>query len=319
MTMVETRTKNKPVTHKTDQRKKSAKGGQKKRKRDDEDCASDGSYANSGYDSESPPPQKSAKTPPKSTSERILEGKVEELEGENIKLKEALANQGTQELTKKSRKSKVKSERITDIHKWTKYELWRTVKFLTSPKQEEQVTKAYVEFRQIEEFLGKEPEKVAKLDDFVSQYGGDVTKLLNDQRSTAASAIRAACDDWMGEHNGQMPDLKTIEEIVCRKFDVHRLEQDAPNCEYDTQICQWYWDKCLPAAAGNGEHWKEDYRYYQTITEAHKEDDPNYKLIPPSTEAFALACLLSNHPKWELMYKDKLKYPKKQIRVWHKR
>lgn len=229
--------------------------------------------------------------------------RIAQLEEENKKLRENSAKAGGKShvLTKKARESEAKSEVLNAIHEWIKQEAWRTIKFITSERQETSFAQKYYDSLAGDD--GTVPPDIGPFPEFLSIYGPYFTTLLNGHRSYVLSKMKMTTYKFMDEHNGKVPPEAIIKKIVLRQLDPAKMT------EPEWKIAIWYWDELLPAAGRSKFIWQEHTRYYATISEAQCENCPNKLEIPPSTEAILLTFYENCLPRWVNLYKFKQKYP----------
>ena len=214
----------------------------------------------------------------------------------------------TLERTSKNRKD-AKHSAIKALIKGTiKTKLWRLVKFVST---EVELKRAAIKCLGLCGITGydidsKDPEEVAKVDEWCEEHSQIVSSQLNDHRSYVVSRIKDVCFEYLDKHPGEeLPPTAEIEHIVAR----HTQSQEA--------IFVWWWDEVLEKATGNTIHWNEKLRYYETISASLVGNTPKMLNMTSSTEAFALICYEGNRTKWQKMHELKKENPKKKnIRIF---
>ena len=203
-------------------------------------------------------------------------------------------------LQKKRKKSKtsnlnvipISTEMQEAVFDKTGTELWRTCKFLATPKQQDLAM--LIVMRQIPaaaKYLppeGDELECQAVARNFNNTYGTTLTKRLNALRNQTQSGLGSAYVA-RAKKNLVMPNPKQFLQIVMREG----LQDDGILTQEEVDQHQewfmWYWDHCLVKIAGQ-KNWGQNVRRYCPISSGHPADDPKKKYITSSHEAFLVLC-----------------------------
>lgn len=236
--------------------------------------------------------------------------RIAQLEEENAQLRNnsgQAAAKKSRAMTKKDRDSEARTEVLTAINLWIRENGWRTVKFITSERQQDRVTEQF--YDSLADNQGNLPKDTEPKPLFMSLYGPYVCELLNKHRSYVMGQMKKKCFQFMDEHNGQMPTLASIQKIVCRKLDPQAMKDE------DWEVSTWYWDDLLPAAAATKYLWQDYTRWYATISEAAHPDFPNKLQIPPSTEAILCIFYENCAERWANQWKFKKDFPKLRIDI----
>ena len=203
----------------------------------------------------------------------------------------------------KNRKDAKNSAMKSVIKGVIKTKVWRLVKFVST---EEDLKRAAIKILGLSGIQGyditsKEPEEVAKVDEWCDENSQIVSSQLNDHRSYVVSRIKDVCFEYLDEHVGK--ELPSIQQIL------YILDRDTRSQE---AVFIWWWDKVLEKATGNTIHWNQDIRYYETISASLVGNTPKVLNMTSSTEAFAAVCYESNRQKWHRMHQLKKENPKKK-------
>ena len=195
--------------------------------------------------------------------------------------------------TKKSKKPK-KDPLWNVINQAFRKEVWREAKFISGEGQLTKVSKLVLKFLAYKDIHldSTDPHEVDKVDQWTTAHNKTVSSILNGHRSYVVQRIKDTCWAFM-DVNGHdsLPTAGAIEHIIARDKHV------------DEDIMMWWWDKILPMAAGNTDHWSVATRYYGTITDSFVGGDPaKGREIPCGTEAFAAVAFISNRAKWIKMH-----------------
>ena len=194
-----------------------------------------------------------------------------ELENENALLKRRICDlEASNSAIKRSKK--VQSTAMCSLIKTTvKQTLWRTVKFLTSPAQQEAFVEKVWDNLDIDsayrESINKYEWKVA--------YSAYCCKALNEQRSYVVSRIRDAAFDILNKGVGTLPTFGQVYGCAQRKT--------APKSR-DTLV--WYTDILLAKGAGHRHGWNKQKRCFYGPSKCCFGTQVSKLHIPASTEAF---------------------------------
>ena len=190
-----------------------------------------------------------------------------------------------------------------------KSDLWRLCKFLQNDDDQERAAKKLITYAGIANSDGvaldpksEEPEMMAEVKNWVETYGGLVTSELNQQRCYAVQQMKDACSNYLEQtKNAKLPEVAEIEAVVDR------------TSENDEAWFFWF-DKILPKAAANKDHWNLETRLYHKISEALVDNTAKKYHMSASTEAFALVAYEGNRVKWIELAKLKKKCGKPKVR-----
>lgn len=177
--------------------------------------------------------------------------------------------------SKKKRERSDEMEKL--IAKTVKDVTWRTVKYVTSDKQEQQLAIMVLDNLGLDEYLGNDAETQARRQVWLSVYASYCTQELNKTRSYVISRLKEAAFEYMDAHDGKLPSPAQIISCGKRVVTVPAMRT----------LFEWYVDKYLVRAAGNTTHWNENKRLFEIISECHFPGEPTKYYITASTEAFA--------------------------------
>lgn len=183
------------------------------------------------------------------------------------------------------------------IHTTIKNKTMRKIKFAHGESKQRHALEVLKDLNLGPNFTGDTPEAKAKQQTWVKAYVGTCTSKLNGLRNYAQARVQNAANKWMDTHNGMLPTLRQLEDIINRKLD--------PKNQDHMELMIWWVEDVLPMAAGNQFDWSDEKKYYVTVSNGAPPDAPSQKYVPPSTEAIAVAFIENCRTRWEKVWELK--------------
>ena len=221
-------------------------------------------------------------------------------------LKAQMKNDSARRKAKQAKKNAPK-EMNALITSTVKAQLWKGVKIPYGTNQQEKAAEMCLDAMNLEGFQGNSPKEKEDRAEWILTYMPKVTTAINNQRSYVQKQIQKSCFKWMDSHSGKMPEMSKLLACMERKVDITK----GNGWEY----ALFYWDELIPHAVGNRHDWNEAKRYYFTMSKAAPPNKPDKPYVTPSTEAFALACIESNHTRWAAVRAKQLENPGRNYSV----
>ena len=248
-------------------------------------------------------------------------------------LKAKLAKKESNGSKKKGKKGKTsdddggEAEVAAALLTFFKEDEWRITKFLTSDKQIRMSAHRFLDSTLSADFCTLKDGTVGKVgknldllseesaknrDDWSDTYGDFVLQALTKQRQYVQNQVKSAANEWMDQHNGDLPIPGQIRLCTSRELPLTQPTTMDKNLE----LAAWYYDKLLPNVCGERKIWPEDVRHFEHISDATLPESEGKKLrITPSTEAFAHIVYENNYSKWKKMWVVKKENPGKKMMI----
>jgi hypothetical protein len=176
--------------------------------------------------------------------------------------------------------------------------VWRTHKFITSPRQELRVANSVLNHMKLPQYIGNTAEVAEARRVWLSVYQDMVVHQLNKVRTYISGRAKEAAFEYMYENEGNLPNTGQLMAIAKRELANENMQR----------IFNFYVEKMLPRVTGNTTYWNDKKRYFSTVStciieEAGIEQGKCY--VPPGTEAFMLVCLEGYGSVWKEQFKLK--------------
>ena len=237
-----------------------------------------------------------------------LEAKVEKQQA-LIEQKDKLLSRAADNIEKNAGKKGVpiaKALRL-DIKTYVKDHAWRGIKFLQNEEQEKAFATAYMDHTNNDEYKDRKNRAF-----FLRNFAQACTKALNEQRQKVQSGIQKAWKKFY-QDNGQVgPDFDLLKRVVTRDFtdeEIVLAQKDDQGkfigtdtfnfTDEQKEVFCWWVDTVLPIAAGHKNGFDKNIRHYSPISDAYLDQKNTMLAIPPSTEAYALACIENSMDRWK--------------------
>lgn len=205
---------------------------------------------------------------------------------------------------KKNGKSQMKALIKTAV----KTLVWKGVKYTHGEDSQEKAAKYCMRALDLDYLKGNSEKAKENRAEWLMTYKADVVKEINGHRGYAQKQIQKACVKWMRENDGDMPTMEMILKCLNRTIDI-----DNPQ-EY--KYFEWYWNQLMPKAAANRADWNESKRHYMLMHNAAPPNAPNQLYVPPSTEAYAVWAIESNHARWPAIYEKQVANPARKYHTY---
>ena len=190
-------------------------------------------------------------------------------------------------------------------------DIWRSFKFVSCKKQEDQVAEAVFDKMDLGPLNDpKAPKFEENRTKWLENYTEECTKVLNSIRSYVQSRMKEVAFRRMSQQK-TLPPLSLI-----LKF-MRREELDFEGDKAIKDQLTWWVDEMMPKMTANGTHFGTHVRWYKPIFDSRINKGPIE--MPPSTEAFGVLLYENCRAKWTELFELKKKNPNNQLHVLLKR
>lgn len=234
------------------------------------------------------------------------ESSDDELAQENKALKKELAELRAQKIGKTPKNSDASDGMRKLIRQIFRGNLWNSkgMKFVQDTNQLGVVVEAL-----FDQLPGNTQKSWGSAEKWGAVYQDSLAKEINETRQFVQQRMHHACNEYMAENNGLLPEISEIEAILKREIP----EDD----EQAIHTFTWWWDKLLPSVTGNKFDWSPKIKYYATISKAKPNDpvDEDDLAMPPNTEAFGAVFLENYRETYMEQYQKKQEDPEADLTI----
>ena len=210
----------------------------------------------------------------------VLQAQLRQAQKQNEELLAAPA-------AKKARLSKNDSAVTLLLRDTFKERVWRSIKFISSEKQMQQLTILTLKKANLTGKFTPQGHLTPEGVNFVDDYGWTINKILNDHRSYCQNAMKDVCIAYLKDKGLKaLPSNAQFTKILTRD----------PKCDKD--LFAWWWDVYMPKAAGTAKTWNKKVRYFGLLSTHAPPGSPKDVFITPSTEAFGLLLIMNCRDRW---------------------